>query len=108
MNDLTGQQLGKYRLLQSLGAGGYAQVYLGEHIHLKTKFAVKVLDEMLNQEAQAKFLIEAQRIASLKHPNIVSVTDFDVIGNRAFLVLEYAPYGTPRRTNGMPMAPQLV
>jgi len=108
MNDLTGQQLGKYRLLQSLGAGGYAQVYLGEHIHLKTKFAVKVLDEMLNQEAQANFLMEAQRIASLKHPNIVSVTDFDVIGNRAFLVLEYAPYGTPRRTNGVPMAPQLV
>ncbi len=108
MHDLTGQQLGKYRLLQSLGAGGYAQVYLGEHIHLKTKFAVKVLDELLNQDAQAKFLIEAQRIASLKHPNIVSVTDFDVIGNTAFLVLEYAPYGTPRRTNGVPMAPQLV
>ncbi len=83
-------------------------MYLGEHIHLKTKFAVKVLDEMLNQEAQAKFLMEAQRIASLKHPNIVSVTDFDVIGNRAFLVLEYAPYGTPRRTNGVPMAPRLV
>lgn len=108
MNDLTGQQLGKYRLQKSLGTGGHAEVYLGEHIHLKTKAAVKVLDEMLNQEAQAKFLMEAQRIASLKHPNIVSVTDFDVIGTRAFLVLEYAPYGTPRRTNGMPMAPQLV
>ena len=108
MSDLTGQQLGKYHLQQSLGAGGYAQVYLGEHIHLKTKFAVKVLDEMLKQEAQTKFLIEAQRIASLKHPNIVAVTDFDVIGNRAFLVLEYAPKGTPKRTNGVPMSPQLV
>ncbi len=108
MSDLTGQQLGKYRLLQSLGVGGYAQVYLGEHMHLKTKFAVKVVEEMLNQEAQAKFLTEAQRIASLKHPNIVAVTDFDVIGNRAFLVLEYAPYGTPRRTNGVPMALSLV
>ena len=87
MNDLTGQQLGKYRLLQSLGAGGYAQVYLGEHIHLKTKFAVKVLNEMLKSGSSGEIPLEAQRIASLKHPNIVWITDFDVIGNRAFLVL---------------------
>lgn len=108
MHDLTGQQLGKYRLQYSLGAGGHARVYLGEHIHLKTTFAVKVLEEVMDQDAQAQFLAEAQRIAGLRHPNIVAVTDFDVVNSRAFLVLEFAPYGTPKHTAGVPMDPHLV
>ena len=38
-----GQQLGNYRLIHLLGQGGFADVYLGEHIYLDTPAAIKVL-----------------------------------------------------------------
>src|ERR671923_39249 len=47
MADRVGQQLGNYRLIQLLGQGGFAEVYLGEHIHLKTLAALKVLSACL-------------------------------------------------------------
>lgn len=43
MADRIGQQLGNYRLKSLLGHGGFAEVYLGEHIFLKTQAAIKVL-----------------------------------------------------------------
>ena len=43
MPDLVGQQLGNYRLTRLLGQGGYAEVYLGEHVRLNTLAAIKVL-----------------------------------------------------------------
>ncbi len=47
MEDHIGQQLGSYRLIRLLGQGGFANVYLGEHIHLQTLAAVKVLQMRL-------------------------------------------------------------
>src|SRR2546422_4825051 len=44
MTDRVGQQLGNYQLFRLLGEGGFAEVYLGEHIHLGTQAAIKVLD----------------------------------------------------------------
>ena len=49
MSDRIGQQLGNYQLLRLLGEGGFAQVYLGEHIHLGTEAAIKVLHMQLTQ-----------------------------------------------------------
>ena len=43
MLDRVGQQLGNYRLLRLLGQGGFADVYLGEHMYLRTQAAIKVL-----------------------------------------------------------------
>jgi len=45
------QQLGHYRLVYLLGQGGFAEVYLGEHIHLKTQAAVKILHTRLTDDA---------------------------------------------------------
>ena len=43
MMDRTGQQLGNYRLTRLLGKGGFAEVYLGEHVVLRTMVAIKIL-----------------------------------------------------------------
>ena len=47
MTSRVGQQLGNYRLLRLLGAGGFAEVYLGEHVYLNTQAAIKVLQTRL-------------------------------------------------------------
>ncbi len=57
-----GQRLGNYYLLRLLGQGGFARVYLGEHIELKRQAAIKVLDtKVVDQEDIEKFRIEARR-----------------------------------------------
>jgi len=97
MADFSGQQLGNYRLRHLLGRGGYADVYLGEHIHLETLAAIKVLDIRMGSNELADFLREAKTIAHLLHPCIVRVLDFGVEGNMPFLVMDYAPNGTLRQ-----------
>ena len=94
--DYVGQRLGNYRLIRPLGQGGFAEVYLGEHIHLKTRAAVKLLHTRLTNDDIENFRREAQTIASLVHPHIVRVLDFCVEGHAPFLVMDYAPNGTLR------------
>jgi serine/threonine protein kinase len=98
MADRVGQQLGNYRLSRLLGKGGFAEVYRGEHIYLKTPAAIKVLQtKVANEEDLQAFLKEAQTIAQLVHPHIVRVLDFGVDGETPFLVMDYAPGGTLRK-----------
>ncbi len=90
-----GQRIGNYRLVRLLGHGGFAEVYLGEHLYLKTSAAIKLLHpEMVRKDAREDFLKEAQTIARLLHPHIVRVMDFGVERKTPFLVMEYAPNGT--------------
>src|SRR6266702_463272 len=91
-----GQQLGNYRLVHLLGRGSFADVYLGEHIHLDTQAAIKVLDMRLTNDDMGDFLKEARTIAHLKHPSIIQILEFGVENNTPFLVMDYAPNGTLR------------
>ncbi len=97
MTDRTGQQLGNYRLVALLGTGGYAEVYLGQHIRLELQAAIKVLHTHLTGQEAEHFQQEAQTIAKLAHPAIVRVFDFDVQDGVPFLVMDYAPDGSLRR-----------
>lgn len=98
MLELVGQQLGNYRLIQSLGRGGYAEVYLGEHVRLNTQAAIKVLHARLaSSEEVDRFQEEGRILASLVHPHIVRVFDFDVVQDTPFMVMDYAPNGSLRR-----------
>ncbi len=97
MTDRAGQQLGNYRIIRLLGQGGFADVYLGEHVFLKTQVAVKVLQARISaQDDLDSFLKEAQIVARLIHPHIVRVTDFGTADGTPFLVMDYAPGGTLR------------
>ena len=97
MVDRVGQQLGNYRLLRLLGQGGFAEVYLGEHLYLKTQAAIKVLHAQIVDDNSESFIAEARTIASLVHPHIVRVLDFGIEQTIPFLVMDYAPHGTLRR-----------
>ena len=97
MVDHIGQQLGNYRLIRLLGRGGFADVYLGEHIYMHNQAAIKVLHTQLTPEDMEHFRLEAQTIAHLDHPHIVHVLEFGVTEATPFLAMSYAPNGTLRQ-----------
>ncbi|HET7638381.1 MAG TPA: serine/threonine-protein kinase, partial [Ktedonobacteraceae bacterium] len=98
MQDLAGQQLGNYQLIQLLGRGGYAEVYLGKHVRLENQVAIKVLHtRLVSSEEIDKFQDEGRIIARLVHPHIIRVLDFDVQQDTPFMVMDYAPNGTLRK-----------
>jgi tetratricopeptide (TPR) repeat protein len=97
MADRVGQCLGNYRLVSLLGQGGYAEVYLGQHVRLSLQAAIKVLHAHLSEREAEHFSQEAQIIARLSHPSIVRVFDYDVQEGVPFLVMDYAPGGSLRR-----------
>ncbi len=105
MADRVGEQLGNYRLVRLLGQGGFAEVYLGEHIYLGTAAAIKVLYAKLASDDFEHFRKEARTIARLVHPHIVRVLDYGIEGTTPFLVVDYAPNGTlrTRHPKGVPV-----
>ena len=110
MSGYLGHQFGNYRLIKLIGQGGFADVYLGEHIHLNTHAAIKILQMRITGNNLEQFRNEARTIARLAHPNIIRVLDFDVEDDIPYLVMEYAPNGTLRQLHpkGFPLSPQSV
>lgn len=92
----VGQQLGNYQLIRPLGKGGFAEVYLGRHLHLETLAAIKVLHTLINSQTLEQFRQEARTIARLDHPHIVRILDFGVMDGSPYLVMVYAAGGTLR------------
>ncbi len=110
MTDRVGQRLGNYRLVRKIGQGGFAEVYLGQHIYLDTFAAIKVLHARLESDDVEYFLTEARTVARLLHPNIVRVLEFNVEDTTPFLVVDYAPNGTLRKRHarGIPLPPTTI
>ena len=97
MPNRIGQHLGNYRLVRLLADGGFAEVYLGEHVHLGTQAAIKVLHAQLVSEDLEQFRQEARIVARLRHPHIVSIHDFNVENGTPFIVMDYAANGNLRQ-----------
>jgi serine/threonine protein kinase len=96
----VGQYIGNYRLIRRLGKGGFAEVYLGQHLHLPRQAAIKLLlNSSLTPSENRKFRAEAQIVASLRHPHIVQILDFgiDSTSGLPYLIMDYAPDGTLRQ-----------
>ncbi|MDB4970375.1 MAG: Serine/threonine kinase [Myxococcales bacterium] len=92
-----GTQLGRYLILEQLGAGGMGVVYVAFDPQLDRKVAVKVLRTNLGVDQsrfRARMLREAKAMARLSHPNIVAVHDVGVEGDRVFLAMELVEGGT--------------
>jgi eukaryotic-like serine/threonine-protein kinase len=101
----VGERFGNYRVLDLLGRGGCAEVYLGQHVRVSAQWAaIKILT--LPQEDLATFEQEAETVASLVHPHIIRLLDYDVTTKGVpFLVMEYAPGGSlrQRHRDGQPV-----
>ncbi len=83
--------IGKYKVLERLGVGGMAQVFLCEHRVMRRRVAVKVLPAARAAEPQAleRFYREARAVAAVDHPNLVRAFDIDQDEGLHFLVMEY-------------------
>ena len=92
-----GLQYGQYCLVQHIGSGSFAVVYLAEHSADGSQAAVKILRAELSDREAAAFLEQARMLARLQHPHIVRVRAYGVAGNSPYLVMDYAPRGSLRQ-----------
>ncbi|MBL4844727.1 MAG: serine/threonine protein kinase [Planctomycetes bacterium] len=81
------QRIGIYEVVRPLGQGGMGAVYEVRHPEISRRLAVKVLSNRSSPEALERFTREAELLARLRHPNVVSVHDFQP-GPPPFLVTE--------------------
>jgi len=93
---LIGQTIGKYRIRERLGRGGMAEVYKGYDENLERFVAIKVMHPFLASEGDfiGRFRREAKAMAALNHANIIKVYDFDAVGERSYIVMEYLSEGS--------------
>jgi serine/threonine-protein kinase len=89
--DLSGRQLGDFRLLRRLGRGAMAEVYLAEQCQLKRRVALKILKPELagDRTYLKRFEREAQAAASLVHTNIVQIHEVGCVDELHYIAQEY-------------------
>jgi eukaryotic-like serine/threonine-protein kinase len=89
--DLSGRQIGDYRLLRRLGRGAMAEVYLAEQISLRRQVAFKILKRELAKDATyvRRFQMEAQAAAALVHAHIVQIHEVGCIDGVQYIAQEY-------------------
>ena len=87
-------QVGRFRLLSSLGEGAQAKVWLAHDPRLDREVAVKVLHPDVDPVSLDEWLHEARAVSRLTHPNIVPVFEADTQGGQFYLVFEYVAGGT--------------
>jgi len=87
---LPGQTLGRYRIVEQIGEGGMGVVYRAHDERLDRHVAIKVLPKAVAHDPQrlARFEREARSVASLDHPNILAIHDFDTEDGVAYAVTE--------------------
>jgi serine/threonine-protein kinase len=91
-----GTQVGGYVIEEMLGRGGMGVVYLAYHPRLQRRAAIKVLPglQVGREDARLRFEREAQSVARLRHPNILSVFDFGEVMGQPYMITEYMPNGS--------------
>ena len=87
---MIGQKLSHYSVLAKLGEGGMGEVYLAEDLELKRSVALKILPAELasDPERLARFRREAESLAAISHPNIVTIFSIEQVGDLHILTME--------------------
>lgn len=103
----------RYQLQSLLGRGAFAEVWRAEDLNLGRPVAVKMLKQELleeedGQKVAEQFYIEAQTVARLNHPNIVTIHDAGQDGSALYLAMELLPGGELKRKIGKPWTLDVV
>lgn len=90
------ERIGRYRIIEQLGRGGFATVYLCEDRGLDDRVAVKLLAENHSAEPESvrRFVAEARVMRNLRTPGVVTVHDVGEHDGRPYFVMEYCERGT--------------
>jgi type IV pilus biogenesis/stability protein PilW len=93
-----GTRLGRYEILQRLGAGGMGEVFRARDSQLGRDVAIKVLPEHFAADASrlARFSREARAASALNHPNIITIHEIGETGTQPYIVMEYVDGSTLR------------
>jgi len=86
-----------YELIEEIGAGGMAKVYLGMQVLLERKVAIKILHQRLSAESdefKKRFFTEGRVLAKLQHDNIVTIIDIGEVDGMLYMAMEYVENGT--------------
>lgn len=96
IDPLLGTTFGNYKILAPLGQGGMAHVYRARQENLDREVALKVLPPWYAADRNfvERFKQEARLIASLSHPNIVTVHDFNESNGHLYIVMQLVDGGT--------------
>ncbi|OFW21430.1 MAG: hypothetical protein A3H97_20495 [Acidobacteria bacterium RIFCSPLOWO2_02_FULL_65_29] len=102
----AGARLGSYEIVGAIGAGGMGEVYRARDAKLNRDVAIKIMPEALAADpvALSRFQTEAQAVAALSHPNILSIFDFGVEHGTPYAVMELLDGVTLRDVLGAPAA----
>jgi formylglycine-generating enzyme required for sulfatase activity/serine/threonine protein kinase len=92
-------ELGKYEILEEIGRGGFAVVYMARDIELDRLIALKVLKPYWTDEPGfvTRFRREARVAARLRHPNVVTVHETGEAEGQLYIAMEYLPGRTLRQ-----------
>src|SRR5258708_4745002 len=91
------RDIGGYRLLNIIGQGGFADVYLAEHTYLRTQVALKLFRDRPDDEQMESFLAQTRVLVRLRHFHILPILACDIENGRPLLVMPYVPGGTLRQ-----------
>src|SRR5215213_866532 len=91
----SGQPFGKYRILEELGVGGFASVYKAVDTTLDRQVALKILHPQLLTDRRfvQNFRQEAKTLASLRHPQIITIYEVGEADGRLFIAMDLAHGG---------------
>ena len=93
---VPGTTLGRYRLVERIGAGGMGEVWRARDANLDRDVAIKLLSTTggIASETRERFRREAHALSRLSHPGVATIFDFDTQDGTDFLVMEYVPGGS--------------
>src|SRR5579863_2923853 len=86
-----GSELGHYRVVSRLGAGGMGEVYLAQDLNLDRPVALKILPPEVahDSDRMRRFIQEAKTASALSHPNVAHVFEIGEADGVTFLAMEY-------------------
>ena len=98
-DSIVGQQLGRYRITEQLGAGGMGEVYVAEDTRLGRRVALKILLAHFTKDDERvrRFQREARAVLALNHPNILTIHEIGEVDHRHFIVTELIEGSTLRK-----------